>query len=168
MSFIEIRPPKKAVVVTCFSIVVLSIGIWILAFGVIMRAVGDREQLARRILAGYDDIISQYCKEVVEGDGKDVCEVKQKISAVCVARKCSIEALEEGGQVFGRCGDELSKGGGACLYVEHHEFPSETMYFSSFRRSDGSIVDGLTYVRRYIWKNRKIILMFKCQTGDGP
>ena len=67
MSFIEIRPPKKAVVVTCFSIVVLSIGIWILAFGVIMRAVGDREQLARRILAGYDDIISQYCKEVVEG-----------------------------------------------------------------------------------------------------
>ena len=84
------------------------------------------------------------------------------LSQFCDERQCCIGAFEICGRRFPEFGRSMRKRT-ATLYADRKKFPSETMFFGTFKLEDGTVVKGLSYVRRMIHNDKRIILEFKCQ-----
>ena len=125
-------------------------------------AVTNREQKVRAVLGSYDDVISCYCENFIRGDGDARKSFSPAMAKMCAERKCCIEAFEICGRRYPKFGSAMRKRT-ATLYADRKKFPSETMYFGTFKLEDGTIVRGLSYVRRTVYNDRRLILEFKCQ-----
>ena len=125
-------------------------------------AISRREHNAKEVLSSYDDIISCYCDLILQNDSYYSKLYAESLSKMCDERRCCIGAFEICGRRFPKFGRTMRKRT-ATLYADRKKFPSETMFFGTFKLEDGTVVKGLSYVRRMIHNDKRVILEFKCQ-----